>query len=60
MTTPEPPENEPPSNEPSPLTSSGSGLRGPEGCAEWTVVVLGVIWALLAIIFVIALIVRMS
>jgi len=55
MTSPEePPASPPPSN------GSGSGLRGPQGCAEWTVVVLGVIWVVLAIVFVIALVARLS
>ena len=36
------------------------GLRGPRGCAEWAVVILGVIWVVLAIVFVVALIVRQS
>jgi len=62
MTTPETPPT-PESQitpEPSPPQSSGSGLRAPRGCAEWTVVILGVIWAVLAIIFVVAFVVRLS
>jgi hypothetical protein len=39
---------------------SGSGLRAPQGCGEWAVVILGVIWLVLAVIFVVALIVRLS
>ena len=39
---------------------SGSGLRAPQGCGEWAVVVLGIIWVVLAIIFVIALILRLN
>jgi hypothetical protein len=35
-------------------------MRGPRGCGEWTVVVLGVIWFVLAVVFVIALVVRLS
>ena len=35
-----------------------SGLRGPQGCGEWTVVVLGLVWVVLAIVFVVALILR--
>lgn len=56
MTTPEPPA----APDPPPPQSSGSGLRAPQGCAEWTVVILGVIWAVLAIIFVVAFVVRLS
>jgi len=54
VTTPEPPA--PPPEEP----DSGWGLRGPQGCAEWTVVILGLIWVVLAVVFVIALVVRLS
>jgi hypothetical protein len=35
-------------------------MRGPRGCAEWTVVVLGIVWFVLAVVFVIALVVRLS
>jgi hypothetical protein len=35
-------------------------MRAPHGCAEWTVVILGVVWAVLAIVFVVALVVRLS
>ena len=56
MTTPEPPATP----EPPPPRGSGSGLRAPQGCAEWTVVILGVIWAVLAVIFVVAFVVRLS
>ena len=54
MTGPEPPT--PPPDEP----NTGWGLRGPQGCGEWAVVILGVIWVILAIIFVIALVVRLN
>ena len=46
MTTPAPPEtpqsapDQPPDEDPGWF----EGLRGPRGCAEWTVVILGVIW----------------
>lgn len=39
---------------------SGSGLRAPQGCGEWAVVILGVIWLVLAVVFVVALVVRLS
>jgi hypothetical protein len=35
-------------------------MRSPRGCAEWTVVILGVVWAVLAVVFVVALVVRLS
>ena len=43
-----------------PGAGSGPGLRGPQGCAEWTVVILGVIWVVLAVVFIIALVLRLS
>jgi hypothetical protein len=49
-----------PSPPPPEKQGSGSGLRAPQGCAEWTVVVLGVVWAVLAIVFVVALVLRLS
>ena len=56
MTSAEPPR--PPSP---PSSGSGSGsLRAPQGCAEWAVVILGVIWVVLAIVFVVAFVVRLS
>ena len=62
MTSPQPPTTpEPtPTHEPPPPQSSGSGLRAPQGCGEWAVVILGVIWVVLAIIFVVALVVRLN
>jgi hypothetical protein len=35
-----------------------NGLRGPRSCGEWAVVILGVVWLALAIIFVVVLILR--
>ncbi len=62
MTTPEPPAvpDPPATPDPPPPRGPRSGLRGPRGCAEWTVVILGVIWVVLAIIFVVALVVRLN
>ena len=57
MSTPETPTPEAP---PPGDQGSGSGLRGPRGCGEWAVVILGVIWVVLAIIFVIALVIRLN
>ena len=59
---PDSPETPEPVPDPSPDRDPGwfDGLRGPRGCAEWTVVILGVVWAVLAVIFVIALVVRLS
>jgi|GEM_PF-3711208 len=37
---------------------SGPRLRGPSGCLEWAVVVLGVVFAVLLVVFVIALVAR--
>ena len=54
------PETPPPGAPPPEDPSSGSGLRAPQGCAEWAVVILGVIWVVLAVIFVVALVVRLS
>ena len=62
MTSAEPPVTpEPPATPAAPPPArSGSGLRAPQGCAEWTVVILGVVWVVLAIVFVVALIVRLN
>jgi hypothetical protein len=71
MTTPETPETpptpesqttpEPPATpNPPPASSFGSRLRAPQGCGEWAVVILGIIWVVLGIIFVVALVVRLS
>jgi hypothetical protein len=60
--TPAPPETPEPAPEQPPDEDPGwfDGLRGPQGCAEWAVVILGVVWVVLAIVFVVALIVRLS
>ncbi len=55
MSAPDSPQAPPPEKQ-----GSGPGLRGPQGCGEWAVVVLGVIWAVLAVVFVVALVVRLS
>jgi hypothetical protein len=62
MTSPQPPTTPEatPTPEGPPPQGSGSGLRAPQGCAEWTVVILGVIWVLLALIFVVALVARLN
>ena len=64
MTTTEPPETPEPTESPelpkTPSPNSGSGLRWPQGCAEWAVVILGVVWIVLAIVFVVALVVRLA
>ncbi|MEX1334265.1 MAG: hypothetical protein AB1Z66_03085 [Candidatus Limnocylindrales bacterium] len=59
------PEPAPPSSsrsEPDAEPGSGSsgGLLRPQGCAEWTVVILGVIWVVLGIVFVVALVIRLD
>lgn len=65
MTTTPPPDS-PETPEPAPERPPGKdpgwfeGLRGPRGCAEWAVVILGVVWVVLAVIFVVALVVRLS
>ena len=35
-----------------------NGLRGPQGCGEWAVVVLGLVWVVLALVFVLVLVLR--
>ncbi len=50
MSDPRPSSEQPP--------TPGPRLRGPRGCMEWTVVVMGLVYVLLLILFVVVLVIR--
>ena len=58
MSDPTEPQEQPAHGPDESASDGGMKLRGPQGCGEWAVVILGVIWLVLLILFVVVLALR--